>query len=87
MTVKELKKLAAACRSAGIKTYKSGDVEFTLTDEAPLTPYKAAKAALKASDKASQQAEDVESDGLSGDDLLFWSVGETEDLIAPKDKA
>lgn len=68
MTPKELIKLAQACRRAGIKHYRCGDIEFTL-DELDTTPVS----------KASQSEEDVQGkietpDEVSDQDLLFWSV-------------
>lgn len=73
---KELKKLAAACRAAGIKTYKSGDLEFTLNEEAPPSPYKKRKA--KSSTTASNQddGQKVVTEGwddLSEEQKLFYS--------------
>lgn len=76
---KELKKLADACRKAGIKSYKSGDVEFTLTDEPPpVSAYKKRKA-FKTSPEASNSPEDglIEADGwdtLSEEQKLFYSA-------------
>lgn len=67
ITPKELVKLAAACRRAGIKTFKSGDIEFTLTDETPVSNYK--KKALEFSTD-----ENPTTDELSDDALLNWSV-------------
>ena len=71
MTPKELIKLAAACRKAGIKHYKSADMEFTLTDDAPVSNYK-----KKAAQYANPVADDFESDELTDDQLLNWSVAE-----------
>jgi len=74
MTPKELKKLADACRKAGIKHYKDGPIEFTLTDDAPVSKYKKAKtesAPLVANPT-------VTSDSLTDDQLLFWSVASTD---------
>lgn len=68
---KELKKLAETCRKVGIKHFKSQDFEFTLTDEAPVSAYKLAKQEAK----ASIQTDDVKSDTLSEEELLFWSTG------------
>ena len=71
MTPKELIKLAAACRKAGIKHYKSADMEFTLKDDAPVSTYKQKKAA---SPYTNPVADDFESDELDDDQLLNWSV-------------
>lgn len=71
MDPKELKKLAKACRDAGIKHYRNGDIEFTLADEAPQSPYKQKKAASM----PSTGSETIETDALSEEELLLWSTG------------
>lgn len=68
-TPKELKKLADTCRKAGIRTFKCGDIEFTLDDAPP-----AQKRPKKAAESASE-SNTIESDGLTDEELLFWSVG------------
>jgi len=72
---KELKALAKACRDAGIKSYKADGVEFTLTEDAPQSPYKKRKA--KASPIDPNVAPDlVDTDGwdtLSEEQKLFYS--------------
>lgn len=75
---KALKKLAAACRKAGIKTYKCGDLEFTLTDEAPVSDYKAAKR-KQAPTKVSDVDVAFDTDSLTEEQLLMWSTGDTND--------
>lgn len=76
---KELKKLAKACREAGIKSYKADGIEFTLSDQAPpVSPYKKRQAA-KAPIQGAQSApgEQIESDGwdnLSEEQKLFYSA-------------
>lgn len=67
--LKKLKKLATACRKAGISSFKSPEFEFTLTEEAPQSPRKAAQEA-----KEFVQGK-VETDEPSPQDLLFWSTG------------
>ena len=69
MTPKELKKLADACRKAGIKYYKDGQIEFSLTDEAPQSKYK------KSKPETQFQTSLVETDSLTEDQLLMWSSG------------
>lgn len=67
MSPKELKKLAKTCRDLGITHYKGPDFEFSLSDHPPVKP----------SRKAAQPTEvqgEVESDGLSEQELLYWSV-------------
>ena len=73
---KLLKKLAKACREAGIKSYKCPEFEFTLTDEAPVTQSRAASSAQPDADNK------FESDSLTPEDLLFYSVG-----TSPEDDA
>lgn len=72
---KELKKLAKACREAGILSYKADGIEFTLTEEAPQSPYKRRKAKVPAIDP--NIAPDlVDTDGwdsLSEEQKLFYS--------------
>ena len=68
---KELKRLADACRKAGIVKFKGGGIEFELSSEAPESSYKKAKAT-----KAfHQDSGDVETDEPSPEELLLWSVG------------
>lgn len=72
--VKQLKKLADACRKAGIKHFKSSEFEFSLTDELPESP-KARKQA------AFQKQEEIANSGLSEEELLFWSTPDFPDEI------
>lgn len=76
---KALKKLAAACRKAGIKTYKCGDLEFTLTDEAPTSKYKASKKKKTSAEKVSDVDIAFDSDTLTEEQLLMWSTGDTNE--------
>jgi len=68
VTAKELKKLAAACRKAGIKSYSSGDFSFTLTDDAP-EPIRRGKATTG----EASEPEKPESDTPTDEQILFWS--------------
>lgn len=71
---KELKKLADACRKAGIRVFKGNGIEFTLSEDAPISNYKKSKV------KAAPQADKpFESDSLSAEELLFWSTGTSEE--------
>lgn len=79
MDLKELKRLAAACRKAGILHFKSEQYEFTLTEEAPKSPYKVTKESKKAPNTVSNQS--FESDSLTNEELLFWSVGTPEEIL------
>jgi len=81
--LKELKKLAAACRKAGIKHYKSASgMEFTLSDDFQ-EPVRAAKGTKQA--PAAPQAPTADTlfkgDAPSEEDLLFWSVGAQPDGV------
>jgi hypothetical protein len=70
----ELKKLAAACRKAGITHFKCGDVEFTLGEEKP----KPQRKASASTPKQSKQSESVNGDGwdtLTEEQKMFYSVG------------
>lgn len=64
---KELAKLAAACRKAGIQTFKGGGIEFTLSDHLPEKPRTAKQA-------AASDSEDPTNEDLSQESLLHWSV-------------
>ena len=68
-TAKELKKLAKACREAGIHYFKGEGFEFTLTGIAP------EKVTAKSKNTTPAEQGEIESDILSQEDLLFWSSG------------
>lgn len=85
MDLKELKKLAAACRKAGISHFKSEQYEFTLTEEQPKSAYKLTKETAKSAGKLTSNAK-FESDSLSEDELMFWSTGTTNELLGTEDK-
>lgn len=79
--VKQLKKLAATCRKAGIinfKCMKDGSFEFELdpnhVPEVPLS-----KLSQRTEQKASVQGP-IESDGLTEEQLLMWSTGGMESV-------
>lgn len=73
MDAKSLKKLAAACRKAGIKKYQCPEFSFELTDEAPLPPINS-----KAYAQATSSDDVVATDSLSEEALLFYSVMDRE---------
>lgn len=82
MDLKELKKLAAACRKAGISHFKSEQYEFTLTEDQPVSAYKQAKITASNSDaQVSGDTGKFQSDSLTDDELLFWSVDKSSQLI------
>lgn len=68
LSTKDLVKLANACRKAGIKTFKSEGIEFTLTDEIPEKVIKGKKG-LEAAESSQPTNEE-----LPYESLLHWSV-------------
>ena len=74
---KELKKLAKACREAGIKSYKADGLEFTLSDEPPApSPYKKRKASAIPEALSQPDNKEIETDGwdsMSEEQKLFYS--------------
>lgn len=73
---KELKKLADACRKAGIVTFKADGIEFTLADK---PQPKVVKKALKQTNNSPVISQD-DWDGLSEIDRLLWSSAGLEDI-------
>lgn len=71
LDLKLLKKLADACRKAGISSFKGHGIEFTLGD-APQP--KVAKSTPKTNH---DDGKDPVSDDPSPEELLFWSAGGT----------
>ncbi len=72
---KALKKLAAACRAAGITSFKGDGIEFTLSTEAPVKINSKGKIVAAPKDLGPNE---VESDELSAEALMYWSVGGDE---------
>jgi hypothetical protein len=71
---KELKKLAEACRKAGISSFKGYGVEFTLSEAIP--PKKARKRSQKASTSLYDGLpDDIKSELPTEEELLFYSAG------------
>lgn len=81
MSPKEIKKLADACRKAGIKSFKNAEVEFTLADELPVVHRRTARAQKETTfvDPIQPDAIINDENALSEDDLLFWSSRTTEE--------
>lgn len=82
MDLKTLKKLSAACRKAGIKTYKCAEFEITLADSTPTTSYKRSKEKKLSNQPlipSSDRIDEIDSDGLTEDQLLFWSATAEEE--------
>jgi hypothetical protein len=74
MDLKALKKLAAACRKAGIKKYTSPEFSFELTDDMPETPIKKVLSAAPLSENP-QVRDEI---SLTDEQLLMWSIQQTE---------
>lgn len=74
-TAQELKRLAAACRKAGITHFKCDGLEFDLSLEQPKAP-KLKKTAQAPSADTVDKA--FESDSIDPEGLLFWSAGSIE---------
>jgi hypothetical protein len=83
-TPKELKKIAKACRDAGIKTFKGDGFELTFSDEAlQPKPKRGAKAQQEVISPANSR---FESDSPSDEELLLWSVGDDGNPFDPFEK-
>ncbi len=74
---KELKRIAKACREAGIKTFKADGLELTFSDSFELPKSKETSVERYASDM-------IPTDEMSDEDKLFWSVGNVEDIVNSK---
>jgi len=74
-TPKDLKKLADTCRKAGIKSFKYGNLEFTLADEIPESNYKKSKQTKSQLQNNTPQLKDIPTDTLTEEQLLYYSVG------------
>lgn len=71
---KALKKLAKACRDAGIKQFKNAEFEFTLSDDAPISNYK--KKQVNTTGMAPETSpidSNFKGEALTEEQLLFWS--------------
>lgn len=82
---KILKKLAESCRKAGIKSFKGFGMEFTLSDEAPVSAYKQTKESKKSAQTVTDDSE-IETDSLADDALLMWSSTLSNDIDGLKGK-
>lgn len=73
---KELKKIAAACRKAGISHFKCDVFEFTLDTNAPT-------AAPKGFSKPNHGEQgEVQSDELTPEQILFWSAPPSDEELS-----
>ena len=81
--IKELDKLIALCRKRGITTIKLGELELTLSEDAPVS-----KPRGKAAKKPYEAPGEPESfDGMSEEDRLFWSSGGAVEAVETKEEA
>lgn len=71
--IKALKKIADACRKAGIKHFRSNDFEFTLSDDAPVKRARRAKGGAPQIKASHLDDGKVETSEPSSEELLFWS--------------
>lgn len=71
MDLKSLKKLAELCRKVGIKTFKNADMEFTLSDD--VAPVSRASRKDNAKAPVVESNEDVVTNSLTEEEMLFWS--------------
>lgn len=81
MSPKEIKKLADACRRAGIKSFKNSEVEFTLSDTLPIV-HNITRRVRKATVSDVLEQPDIiinDETELSEEDALFWSSPQTEE--------
>lgn len=72
--LKALRKLAEACRKAGIKHYKNDEVEFTLTDELPISNYKKRTSKSVYNDDQTAMETLGTGDSLTDEQMLLWSA-------------
>lgn len=90
-SVKELKKLAAACRKAGISNFKyhqDGSYEFSLDPTAAVEEPKPRKSQAKQQFvPLNEPKEAFTADSLTEDELLFWSAGSPSESYLNKDES
>lgn len=76
---KALKKLADACRKAGITHFKNAEFEFTLSPDGPVSNYKKRKAKVQ---ESSIIDENFQSDQLTDEQLLMWSALDPSEMTS-----
>lgn len=74
---KVLIKLAAACRKAGITTFKGAGIEFTLEPKGPLQTRSKKQSTGKP--EALEEQGEIETNEPTQEELLFWSAGSQEE--------
>ena len=72
--IKDLKKLVKYARQSGITELKAEGVEFKLSPELPIKPRKGKRVDV------SEQVNEVETDGPTQEELLFWSAGNVAEV-------
>lgn len=84
---KILKRLADSCRKAGIKSFKGFGMEFTLSDEPPMSAYKLTKRQKESARTVTTSSDSkFETDSLTEDQLLMWSSNLADEIDGLKDK-
>lgn len=77
---KALKKIADACRKAGITQFKNAEFEFTLSPDGPVSSYKRRKAKTNPEAQGAVIDESFQSDMLTEEQLLMWSSLDPSEL-------
>lgn len=81
LDTKLIKKLADACRKAGIRQFKGYGIEFTLSDDAPPQSAYKRKHAPKQPDNTPADPASLDGwDKLSDEEKLFWSAPSQQTL-------
>ena len=75
---KDLAKLIALCRKTGVQSIRVDNIEFHL-GERPQILSSSPRAALPKASPTSSGPDIIESDEMTEDQLLMWSVNETGD--------
>lgn len=83
---KYIKSLAQACRKAGIKEFKCGDLWFVLGDEgSSIVEKNWGKKVNKNKEIIDDKNDKITSDTLSPEELLFWSTGVAQEAAQEKE--
>lgn len=75
--IKRLKRLADACRKAGIRHFKAEGIEFTLSDYVPEKATRKRKGASPQATDSNPFANDFTADALTEEQLLAWNESTT----------
>jgi hypothetical protein len=71
--LKALNKLIALCRKQGVKVIKLGDMELTLSDDAPVKTSK--------KQEFNHTQGEVDTDSLTDEQLLMWSSTPNNEIL------